>query len=352
MPEAPESPPFPGPVSVEESSMFREHEGSDEWTALEEGYSSYSLYTKFARTQLYGSMTSSESVIAMASSNGLFLYQPSSLAHLQVRGYSSDGSSTGFAERYTIDRASMNATEVLRNAAENCITWIKPIEFKPKRVTTIFEPRALADILRPMLGQFSRRAIEMDQSFLRRLDGTSFLGKRMFKEQVTLRSNPFDTRIPSLPFTSEGQPVRAETWVDKGVIAQLIADRYDAAEYGTTEVAPPTNLTMDVADPVKDLVADTEEGLLVKGFANLNILDPKNCLVSGSTRDGVYLIEKGQITKAVRNLIIRETPVYFFKEVQAMGRPELTSTTGSYFPMLLPPIRVKDVMFTQLSGLI
>lgn len=352
MPEAPEALPFPGPVEINESSMYREHDGSDEWKALDDGFRSYSLYTKFDRIQLYGSMTSSESVVALASSNGLFLYQPSSLAHLQVRGFSSDGSSTGFAENYTIDRASINATAILRNAAENCITWIKPIEFTPKRVTTIFEPRALADMLRPMLGQFSRRAIEQDQSFLRRLDGTSFLGTRMFQEQITLTSNPYDSRLPSLPFTAEGQPVKAQTWVDKGVISSLVADRYDASTFGVAETAPPSNLAMDVADPVKDLVADTEYGLLVKGFASLNILDPKNCLLTGSTRDGVYLIEKGQITKAVRNLVLRETPVYVFKEVQALGRTELTSPTGSYFPMLLPPIRVKDVMFTQQSGLI
>ncbi len=352
MPEAPLAPPFPGPVEVEEASMFHERSGSDEWSVLNEGFASYSLYTKFAKTRMFGNMTSAETVVAIASSNGLFLYQPSSLVHLRVRGYAADGSSSGFAEQYTIDRSSINATAILRNAAENCITWDKPIEFEPRRVTTILDPRAFADMLLPMLGQFSRRAVEQDQSFLRRLDGTSFLGRKLFSEQVTLRSNPYDTRFPSIPFTTDGQPIKAETWVDKGVISQLIVDRYDAAEHGLQGVAPPSNLSMDVDTPVQDLVADTEYGLLVKGFSNLNILDPKNCLLTGSTRDGVYLIEKGQITKAVRNLIIRETPVYLFKELEAIGRSELTSTTSNYFPMMLPPIRVNDVMFTQQSGLI
>lgn len=352
MPDAPDSPSFQGSVSVAETPMLRERAGTSEWNKLDESFASFTGDARFTGMLLYGSMTSAESALSLASSGGLFLYQPSSLAHLQLRSYSSDGSSTGFAERYSVDRGSLRAADVFHMALENCRAWKRPMEFKPKRIITIFEPRALADMLRPMLTQFSRRAIEQDQSFLRRLDGTSFLGTQLFHEMISIRSDPYDTRIPSLPFTTDGQPVRAETWIAGGVVSKLIADRYDAAAYGTGEVAAPTNLIMDAVAPVKDLVADTEYGLLVKGFANLNILDPKNCLLSGSTRDGVFLIEKGKITKPVRNLVIRETPVYLFKEVEAVGVPELTSTTGSYFPMLLPPIRVKDVMFTQLSGLI
>lgn len=240
---------------------------------------------------------------------------------------------------------------------ETCLASRNPVEIKPGRITTIFDPRALADMLRPMLQQFSRRAIEQDQSFLRRLDGSSFLGTTLFDTRVTLRSDPFDPRLPSMPFTAEGQAVRAAQWVKRGVIARLVADRYDEAskEYAGKEsdfAAPPSNLLMDVVDPVPDLVAGTEYGLLVKGFANLNILDSKNCLLSGSTRDGVFLIEKGKVTKPVRNLVIRETPVYLFKELIALGAPVATSTTGGYFPMFLPSIKVKDVMYTQLSGLI
>ncbi|MBR9973998.1 MAG: hypothetical protein KFF77_00310, partial [Bacteroidetes bacterium] len=160
-----------------------------------------------------------------------------------------------------------------------------------------------------------------------------------------------DTRIPSLPFTPDGEMVRVEQWVKSGVISQLVVDRFEANE-AASAVAAPTNLILDVEEPVSDLVAGTEYGILVKGFANLNILDPKNCLLTGSTRDGVFLIEKGRLTKPVRNLVLRETPVYLFKELLEMGIPEATSPTTGYFPMLLPPIKVKDVLYSQHSGFV
>ncbi|MBE0645220.1 MAG: hypothetical protein IH600_14145 [Bacteroidetes bacterium] len=352
MPEAPEAPPFPGAVEIIEAPIQRETAITRALEGLDDAIASFRGNPTFDSIQMYGRVTSAKSALALASSNGLFLYQPSSLANAHLRCFSADGTSTGFAEQYTMDPAMLRLSDLLSEAASNCHEWKSPSDIKPGRITTVFEPRALADMLRPMMQQFSRRAIEQDQSFLRKLDGSSFLGSQLFLEEINLRSDPYDARLGSMPFTADGQPVRAESWITKGVISQLITDRYDAIKSGEKETAPPTNLIMDVTDPVQDVIAGTEYGLLVKGFANLNILDPKNCLLSGSTRDGVFLIEKGKITKAVRNLVIRETPVYLFKELLALGVPEITSTTGSYFPMLLPPIRVKDVMYTQLSGLV
>lgn len=352
MPEAPEIVAFPGAVDVAEAPLFT----PDDSTASDRDFAHAVGVMKAdpgsGGTLAYGSVSSAASMLALASSNGLFVYQPSSLGHAQFRCYSSDGRSTGFAEAYRQDRSALAISATLQAAAESCRSWMNPVEIAPKRITTIFEPRALADMLQPLLRQFSTRAIAQDQSFLRRMDGGNFLGSAMFDARISLRSDPYDARLPSMPFTTDGEAVRAEHWVKNGVISQLVIDRYEAATGGIRSVAPPTNLIMEVAEPVADLIADTEYGLLVRGFANLNILDPKNCLLSGSTRDGLFLIEKGKITKAVRNLVIRETPVYMFKELLALGTPQQTSPTGSYLPMLLPPIKVKDVMYTQLSGLV
>lgn len=352
MPETSEILPFPGAIDVAESAASFPDEGTGMWEELYEGISSLREESTTSSLRTFGSVASTRTALALASSGGLFAYQSSSLGHAQFRCYTADGRSTGFAERFRPDRATLDPRRVLRDAADTCLRWRDAKEIKPKRLTTIFSPRALADMLQPMLRQFSTRAIAQDQSFLRRLDGSSFLGTALFDTRVTLRSDPYDPRLPSLPFTADGEPVTPRAWVSAGVIAELVTDRYEAAAEARPPVAPPTNLIMEVADPVADLIAGTEHGLLVNGFANLNILDPKNCLLSGSTRDGVFLVENGRISGPVRNLILRETPVYVFKEVLAFGTPEAVSPTGSYFPMLLPPLKVKDVMYTQPSGLI
>ena len=353
MPEASQILPFPGAQDgVTETPSNVPGSGERLWDDLASAMDRFRGASETKTMLSYGSVSLAENVLAIASSNGLFLHQPSTLAHAQFRVYSEDGRSTGFGERYEVDHGAMRASDALREAADTCLAWQGASDIEAKRLTTVFEPRALADMLQPMLRQFSSRAITQDQSFLRRLDGSSFLGTALFDPRVTLRSDPADPRVPALPFTTDGEPVGAEAWVRNGVISQLVIDRYEAAASGVKAVPAPSNLIMDEADPVEDVVAGTEYGLLIKGFANLNILDPKNCLLSGSTRDGLFLIENGKVSRPVRNLVLRETPVYLFKELLAMGSHVRTSPTGGYFPMLLPPIKVKDVLFTQPSGLV
>jgi predicted Zn-dependent protease len=185
------------------------------------------------------------------------------------------------------------------------------------------------------------------------LDGSTFVGSSMFAKSVHLRSDPFDAEVPSLPFTMEGNEVKAVTWVRDGVIENVAEGRYETS--GTArDVRPlPTNLIMEGGSMhIDDLIKKTKRGLLVHGFASLGMVDPRNCLLSGSTRDGLFLIENGKISKAVKNLVLRETPVYLLKEVMEMSAPEVVSPSGAYLPMRLPSLLVKDVMYTQSSGII
>jgi predicted Zn-dependent protease len=306
-----------------------------------------------ANMRAAGSIAAIETTLSVASSHGLFLHQPSTLFHAQVRVYTGDGWSTGFAEYYDMQLHREKLLSAVELAVQKCDAWKNPSPVKPSRMTTVFEPRALADMLQHLLPQFAQRAIKEDQSFLRRLDGSSFAGSKLFDERINLRSDPTSPLLPSMPFTAEGVPVHPATWVRNGVIEDVMRDRFEVRESGGTPVATPTNLIMDGGgSSVQDLIAGVSSGLLVSGFAQLSVVDPKNCLLTGSTRDGLYAIEDGKITKGVRNLLIRETPVYLFKEIEDLTAAEAVSTTGSYFPMLLPHIRVKDVLYGASTGMI
>jgi len=306
-----------------------------------------------ADMRISGSIAATRSSISVATSNGLLLHHPSDRIHTRFRVYASNGQSTGFGEHFSSSLDTSRIERTVQTAIDKCAAWRNPVEIDPTRITTVFEPRALADLFAPFIQQFSQRAIEEDGSFLRKLDGSSFVGSKMFKETVTLRSDPAAQGLLSLPFTLDGIPVKPETWIRNGVIEQVAVDRYTADERGIEPVAPPTNLMMDGGEQTLDeLIAGTSRGLLVSGFADLRMIDPKNCLLSGSTRDGLFMIEDGTITGAVRNLMIRETPVYMLKELEDAGIPEHTSTTGTYVPMLLPPLRVKDALYGASSGLI
>ena len=350
MPEAPQVFPFPGadpgaPTAAAERAQLKAPPGGIIRGVIDRSVAS--------DMRISGSIASTQSSIAVATSNGLFRYHPSDRIHAQFRVYANDGLSTGYGEHFSSSLDPDRIQQTVRTAIDKCAAWRNPEEIEPSRVTTVFEPRALADLLAPFIQQFSLRAIEEDHSFLRKLDGSSFVGTKMFRENVNLRSDPAAQGVISMPFTLEGTSVGPETWIRNGVIEQVAVDRYTAAQRNISATAPPTNLIMDGGEQsMDDLIAGTERGLLVSGFAELRMIDPKNCLLSGSTRDGLFRIEDGKIAGAVRNLMLRETPVYLFKELEEAGIPEHTSTTGSYFPMLIPPLRVKDVLYGASSGLI
>ena len=350
MPEVPQVFPFPGADPGSPRSAVNTGQLRTPAADIIRGVIDQSVRSDM---RISGSIAATRSAIAVATSNGLFLHHPSDRIHAQFRAFASSGLSTGFGEHFSSSLDPLRIEQTVRTAIDKCAAWRNPVEIEPGRVTTLFEPRALADLLAPFIQQFSLRAIEEDRSFLRKLDGSSFVGTAMFGENVNLRSDPAAQGVISMPFTLEGTTVGPETWIRNGVIEQVAVDRYTAAQRDMNTLAPPTNLLMDGGEHSHDeLIARTDRGLLVSGFAELRIIDPKNCLLSGSTRDGLFMIEEGTITRAVRNLMLRETPVYLFKELEEAGIPEHTSTTGSYFPMLLPPLRVKDVLYGASSGLI
>lgn len=308
---------------------------------------------KQAALRLTGSIVHSTNTLSIASSNGLSLHHPSTLVHMQFRLYSDDGWSTGYAERFDPSFSRQALLNAVDTGIQKCHAWRDPVELPAGRHSAVIEPRALADLLKPMMTQFTARAVEEGRSFLRKLDGSSFVGTKLFDERITLRSDPLHPECSSLPFTMDGSLVPAATWVRDGVIEQVVRDRYDAAGTGTSVIPPPTNLIMHGGEKSRDeLITNVERGLLISGFSELQIIDPSNCLLTGSTRDGLFLIEDGRISKAVRNVMLRETPVYLMKEVESLGTAERTSTTGSFFPMVLPTMRVKDVLFSGSSGMI
>ncbi len=345
--------PFPDPRLVLEAPLLeqRDEDIDPAWRAA--ALAAILDAARASKLRVTGSLSTTDSVLSVATSNGLFLYQPSSLVQGELRAFTADGGQTSSARLYRRSTSSFDAASLITKARDLCLRWNNPVEIKPSRLTTVFTAQAVADLLMPMLQQFSMLAIQENRSFLRRLDGSPFIGSQMFKTGIRLYSDPFAKELPSMPFTAEGSEVKAATWVNNGVIETIAESRYETS--GTQrDIRPlPTNLMMDGGKGTLDeLIKGTKRGLLVNGFASLSMIDPANCLLSGSTRDGLFLIENGKITKAVKNLVLRETPVYLLKEVLEMAAPEEVSPTAAYFPMRVPAMRVKDVMYTQVSGLI
>jgi len=103
---------------------------------------------------------------------------------------------------------------------------------------------------------------------------------------------------------------------------------------------------------VDDLIAGTERGILVTRFWYIRAVDPRTVLYTGLTRDGTFLIEKGKVTKALKNFRFNESPIFMLNNLEAMSRPIRVSASESGNTgqaIVVPAIRTREFSFTSLS---
>ena len=140
---------------------------------------------------------------------------------------------------------------------------------------------------------------------------------------MRIYSDPAHPLAPTVAFDGEGLPMQAHVWVENGVLKDLFYSRFWAQKMGKEPTAGPGNLIMDGGTAtMDDLIAGTERGVLVTRFWYIRPLDPQTILVTGLTRDGLFLIEKGKVTRPVKNMRWNESPVVAFNNLDAMTPPE------------------------------
>jgi predicted Zn-dependent protease len=220
-------------------------------------------------------------------------------------------------------------------------------------MTAILEPSALAELILPTMRQFDSQAIAENRSFLRKLDGSSFVGSELFPKGFDILSDPLHPLAPSYPFTLDGTPVAKRFWVRDGVVESVALSRQEALRTGANPFPFPTNFLFNgSSDTLEQIVSSTERGLLVSSLGSVQLDNPINGLLSAATRDGLFLVENGAVRGGVRNMILSETGVGLFRRMDRASVPVTVHPRGVFFPMYLPGIRVPELPFTQASGLI
>jgi predicted Zn-dependent protease len=276
-----------------------------------------------------GLIERSHRVTAVANKSGLFGFHDASDSQMTTTIRMPDGSSSGWAGQPSMRLADIDSARLAATAGEKCLRWRNPQRLDPGNYTVVLEPTAAGDLVRLMAGAFSARNTEEGRTFLSKRGGGTLLGEKLFPEFVTFRSDPFDPRQPSSPWTGDLLPNSAITWIDKGVVANLAYDRYWAAKTGKQ----PTpgggfgfgfggggSLIMEGGTAtVDDLIASVDRGLLITHFWYIRGVNFQTLQQTGLTRDGVFLIEKGKVTTPVMNFRFLESPVRLLKNTQRLG---------------------------------
>jgi predicted Zn-dependent protease len=98
---------------------------------------------------------------------------------------------------------------------------------------------------------------------------------------------------------------------------------------------------------IDEMIATTKRGLLVTRFSDLQAVDDASLLYSGYTRDGLWLIENGTISKSAKNFRFTESPLFVFNQVEQLGEPVRVFRPRA--PAIVPPVKVRDFSFTSLA---
>jgi predicted Zn-dependent protease len=315
-----------------------------------------------------GLIERSHRITAIANNAGVFGFHDSSDAQLTTTIRMADGSSSGWAGQPSTKLSGIDSAHLAAVAIEKCTRWKNPQKLDPGNYTVVFEPTATGDLVRLMIGAFSARATEEGRTFLSKRGGGTLLGEKVFPESVTLRSDPFDPRQPSSPWTGDWLPTSALTYVDKGVIANLGYDRYWAEKTGKKPNGGGGggggrgggggggfgggSLIMDGTDaPLEKLIASVDRGLLVTHFWYIRGVNQQTLQNTGLTRDGLFLIENGKITTPIMNFRFNESPVRLLKNTKMVGQAaRVRGLEGGM--MISPAIVATDFPLTSISDAI
>ena len=293
-----------------------------------------------------------------ANSKGLFAYYQSAEASFILTCRTKDGGGSGWAGSTGIkDISLIDAAQLTEIASDKALKSQKPRAIEPGRYTTILEPRANARFLSLMTGLFNARTSEgpVGNYFSGKQPGTTKVGEKLFSDAFTLKSEIGNPILRQTPIGTDGMAAKPVTWIEKGVLKTLAYDRAWAKRQKKDPT--PTNinqsLVMEGSDmTVEQMIKTTKRGLLVTFFWYIRAVDPPTLLNTGMTRDGLFLIENGEIAGPVQNFRWNMSPLVGYNNITAVGKAMPMHTGESYDgggTALVPPVRIEDFFMTSIS---
>lgn len=295
---------------------------------------------------------------ATANSEGLFAYYRYAEASFILTCRTPDGTGSGWAGITGMkDVSQIDAARLTEIASNKALASQKPRAIEPGKYTVILEPRAAARFLSLATGQvFNARAAEEGRSFMSGKErGQTRVGEQVFGENVTLRSAINHPVLRQTPVGEDGLAARDVTWIEKGVVKTLYYDRFWAMKQGKTPTATPAGLSL-VMDggtaTLEEMIKNTRRGLLVTFFWYIRPVEMMTLLYTGMTRDGLFLIENGEIAGPVQNFRWNMSPAVGLNNITMLGRPEPMHMGEAYDQpgtAMIPAMRMDDFTMTSIS---
>jgi len=351
-PDNPETMSFVGPQTYAPTNPFFDDAAtaSPEWRAG--AVQSALKLSKEKDVVSAGFIETSAQIQAVAGSTGQFGYGRFTAADYNLTARTQDGTGSGWASKSFNELRLLDPARLAGAAIDKAARSHNPTAIEPGKYTVVLEPAALADLIVNLVFAADARQADEGRSFFSKKGGGTRVGEQIVGEKVRLYSDPAHPLAPALPFDGQGLAVKRIDWFDKGVLKNLSYSRYWAQKQGKDATPGPGNLIMDGGTAtIDDLIKGVERGVLVTRFWYIRQLDPQTLLVTGLTRDGLFLIEKGKVTRPVKNMRWNESPVFALNNLDAMTAPERTvsgeGVGGSGFSVVGAAVSKHEFTFTS-----
>ncbi len=290
--------------------------------------------------------------------------QPTGSVELNVKTPDLVGSA--WTGRSTVDFADVDVVALGADAARRLDWGRRRVTLAPGRYETLLPPSAVADLLLMLTWSMQGRAAQEGRSAFAGPRGPR-VGERLTDLPLTLASDPGAPGLEYAPFVTalhsgdgvsvfdNGAPARRVEWLRDGVIGELAYSRAEAAEFGTAFAPAGDNLllTGGSAATLPDLVAVTRRGLLLTCLWYVREVDPATLLLTGLTRDGVYLVEDGEVVAEVdHNFRFNHSPLDLVRhatEVGATARTVPREWKDWFTRVAMPPVRVPEFNMSSVS---
>lgn len=299
----------------------------------------------------YGALSYSEVQLALGNSTGIKRYVRANGVSFSALIAGEDGGS-GYAEVFSNQLEDLDVKQIFHRSYEKAKMNKNAEQLEPGAYTVILEPLAVGELLTYMaFTGFSAKSVQNKASFL-----TGRKGQQVFDKRVTIVDDCTNPHTFKLPFDFEGYPRQKVTIIENGVAKDLVYDTLSAMKDGVETTGHsvdspqmggmPLNLVMEPGDQSLDeIIANTENGLLVTRFHYMNVVNPRTATLTALTRDGVFKVENGKIVRAVKNMRFTESMLQAFSNIEAISKERARTKTffGNYY---VPALKIRDFHFT------
>ncbi|MGW4204969.1 metallopeptidase TldD-related protein [Streptomyces sp. NPDC004726] len=316
--------------------------------------------------ELYGFANHELSSTFLGTSTGLRLRHDQPNGTLELNAKSPDRSRSAWAGRATRDFKDVDPATLDAELAQRLGWAERRVELPAGRYETLLPPTAVADLLIYQLWSSTARDASEGRTVFSKPGGGTRVGETLSPLPLNLRSDPDEPGLESSPFViahasgddasvfDNGLPLAATDWVRGGKLAHLVTTRHSAGLTGLPVAPGAGNLILDGGGDrsLDEMVRATARGLLLTCLWYIREVDPATLLLTGLTRDGVYLVENGEVVGEVNNFRFNESPVDLLSRATEAGRTEKTLPRewGDWFTRAaMPALRVPDFNMSSVS---